>query len=106
MIPQLIYELCRGDLSVSSELARNPALSPHDACKKLFGVDPNDRKATKKVDTSKQAAGDLEQALQCGKWGKTRPSDLFLRVCGVPIIASSNTGLTMRPDISRRLMHT
>jgi hypothetical protein len=87
MIPQAVYEFCRGDLSVSSELAKNPTLSPHDACKKLFGVDPDDQKVTKKVDTSNEASDDLQQALQCGKWGKTRPSDLFLRVCGAPVTA-------------------
>lgn len=81
MIPEVVYELCRGGLSVSAELSRNSASSPHEACKKLFGVDVDDQKATKEIDTSREVADDLEQAFQCGKWGKTRPSDLFLRVC-------------------------
>lgn len=92
MIPKAVYDLCRGDLSVSSELARNPASSPHEACKKLFGVDVDDQRATKKIDTSSEAADDLEQVFQCGKWGKTRPSDLFLRVTLAPR-PSSRTAL-------------
>lgn len=91
MIPRNVYELCRGDLSVSSELAKNSTLSPHDACKKLFGVDADDQKVTKKVETSKESPEDLEQAFQCGKWGKTRPSDLFLRV-RIQLMSQPETG--------------
>lgn len=80
MIPQTVFDLCQSAQSVSSELAKNPAEAPHDACKKLFGVDPEDSKITKKLHVSHEAPEDLEQALQCGKWGKSRPSDLFLRV--------------------------
>lgn len=80
MIPKQVYDLCQSGRSVASELASNPKLAPHEACKKLYGLDIEDQVVTKKLDLSKEEAGDLEQARNCGNWGNSNPSDLFLRV--------------------------
>jgi hypothetical protein len=88
MIPEKIYDLCQSGLSVSGELAKDPTLSPHQACKKLFHVDIEDEVVTKKVHLSNPQATDLEQAHSCGKWGGATPSELFLRVRSIAICAS------------------
>jgi hypothetical protein len=80
MIPKTVYELCHNGQSVSSALAKDPTLSPHDAAKKLFGVDAADEIHTKKLDLGQEEPSDLEEARKCGNWGTSNPSDLFLRV--------------------------
>ncbi|KIX05212.1 uncharacterized protein Z518_06084 [Rhinocladiella mackenziei CBS 650.93] len=80
MIPEKVYDLCQSGISVSSKLAENPNLSPHEACKRLFGVDIEDEVVTKNLDLSKAGPSDLEQARKCGKWGNATPSNLFLRI--------------------------
>lgn len=80
MIPQNVYDLCQNGGSVTAELAKDPTLSPHQACKKLFGIDSNDHVVNKELDLSSETPGDLDQARSCGKWGSSTPSNLFLRV--------------------------
>ncbi|KAF2089467.1 phospholipase D/nuclease [Saccharata proteae CBS 121410] len=58
-----IYNLCHAPETVSSLLAKDPELAPSEASKQIFG-----------------SHGDLERARQCGNFGDTRPSELFLRV--------------------------
>ncbi|KAK5462349.1 hypothetical protein LTR20_006299 [Exophiala xenobiotica] len=80
MIPKKVYELCQSGASVSSELAKDPTLSPHEAAKKLFHVDSGDEKVSKKVTLGEERDEDLEQARACGNWGTAQPSKLFLRI--------------------------
>ncbi|EXJ82193.1 hypothetical protein A1O3_06006 [Capronia epimyces CBS 606.96] len=80
MIPKKVYDLCQGGLSVTAELAKDPALAPHEACKRLFHVDIEDGVVTKTVDLSNEETSDLEQARKCGQWGNATPSNLFLRI--------------------------
>ena len=80
MVSQKVYDLCQGGGTVSSELAQDPTLSPGKVAKKLYGdhVGGHDEHKTFKLPTATE--DDLERAYRCGKWGSTRPSDLFLRV--------------------------
>ena len=91
MIPKNVYDLCKGDLSVTSELAQNPALAPHEACKKLFGIDTDDEVVTKKLHLSAEGVSDLDQARACGRWGNSNPSDLFLKVRLSPKVVMTRT---------------
>lgn len=74
-----ILLLCTSNESVSSLLAANPTLAPGDTWQTLYGKyrpadECRNRAAITKVD-------DLARAAQCGNWGPTKPSDLFLKVC-------------------------
>jgi hypothetical protein len=80
MIPKKVYELCQSGASVSSELAKDPTLSPHEAAKKLFHFDSGDLEVSKKVTLGEERDEYLEQARACGNWGTAQPSKLFLRV--------------------------
>ena len=75
MISEFIYELCHSTETVSSVLAQNKDCVPGDVAKKLF--------AKRQLPSSSNEDGqgyNLERAYACGKWGGSRPSDLFLKV--------------------------
>lgn len=80
MVSQKVYDLCQGSVTVSSELAQDPALSPGKVAKKLYGDDAGGHDERRGFKPPMATADDLERAYRCGKWGSTRPSDLFLRV--------------------------
>lgn len=84
MLSDTLLELCTLDESVSSTLAADPSLSPHEAWKKLYG-----HVKTQHVDAERYRIGDradeeskiaLERAEKCGRWGEERPSELFLKI--------------------------
>lgn len=80
MIPQHVYDLCQSRKSVTTELANNPSLTPKDAAKALFGIDIEDDVCNKTLASQNLGERDLDQARQCGNWGDSKPSDLFLKV--------------------------
>ena len=80
MLSQTIYDLCHSTATVSSELARDPSLAPGAVIKKLYGGDIGGKEEHKSFKEPKASADDLRRAYECGKWGSTRPSDLFLKV--------------------------
>lgn len=80
MVSQKIYDLCHSDVTVSSELARDPTLAPGHVVKKLHGSDLAGHDEHKYFKEPGASAEDLQRAFECGKWGNTRPSDLFLKV--------------------------
>lgn len=85
MISDGLHKLCMNKESVSALLAKDPTLAPGDAWKQLYGD---------YVPTSKGAAGsgrdsgerhsisaeELQRAAECGNWGPSQPSELFLKV--------------------------
>jgi hypothetical protein len=81
MIPDHVYNICQSKITVSSELAKNPTQPPGEILRRLF---PHSTVSGRIDDHLKpkpvSASEDLEKAYQCGDWGKTRPSDLFLKV--------------------------
>ncbi|KAK4144606.1 uncharacterized protein C8A04DRAFT_11437 [Dichotomopilus funicola] len=86
-IPRLndhTIRLCTSDESVSSLVARNPDLAPGDAWKKLHGDDAwkhleGRGRHEDKFDDSEDKT-ELSRTAECGKWGPTKPSELFLRI--------------------------
>lgn len=85
MKPQVtptVVKNCQAEESVSSLLAQNPSLSPGDAAIKLFGKKEKTRKPSSDADHNLSPAStqDLETTFNCGRWGPTRPGELFLRV--------------------------
>ena len=83
MISDKVYKLCTSKESVSAHLAADPTLAPGDAWKKLYGghaAGEKESKATAKAQRDDITPEDLKRALECGKWGPTQPSELFLRV--------------------------
>ncbi|OKL60936.1 hypothetical protein UA08_03715 [Talaromyces atroroseus] len=81
MISDSLYQLAVSDKSVSSELAQNPKEFPGQIAHRLFS-----NRKPEAVDESRQSSshekGDeagLQRALNSGKWGEQRPSNLFLK---------------------------
>lgn len=82
-ITDKFYELFTSPESVSSVLARDPSMSPADAWHKLYGHHAGKLNASHSI----QHAGkhvppenELKRAADCGHWGPTQPSQLFLTV--------------------------
>lgn len=80
MISEKVYTLCTNKESVSKLVAADPTLAPGEAWKKLYGHEKHDSKATAKKHRDAHTAEDLERAYNCGQWGPTKPSELFLKV--------------------------
>lgn len=100
MISDKVYKLCTSPESVSSLLAKDPSLTPGEAWKKLYGghaAGEKESKDTAKIHRDEITAEDLKRAAECGKWGPTQPSELFLRV---------STLLTPHDDASHVLLNT
>jgi len=86
MISDRVYKLCTSKESVSALLAKNPTLAPEEAWKQLFGGHAAGEKAssaTAQAHRDNHTSEDLKRAFECGNWGPTEPSELFLRVRGV-----------------------
>lgn len=83
MISEKVHKLCTSTESVSSLLAQEPTLAPGEAWKKLYGghaAGEKESTTTAKSHRDEITPEDLQRALECGKWGPTQPSELFLRV--------------------------
>lgn len=87
-ISDRLVQLCTSNDSVSSLLAEDPSLAPGDAWERLYGghvLKTAAEKAHKGDHTNGSTVpgatpGDeLERAARCGKWGPTKPGELFLR---------------------------
>jgi len=80
-ISDKVYNLCRAEATVSSEYARDPTQAPGEIAARLYGSEGVSVVEGKPSKSRKPAsAEELERAYQCGRFGKTRPSELFLRV--------------------------
>jgi hypothetical protein len=80
-ISNRVHQWCTSDDSVSAQLAKKPDLAPSDASESLYGsegISISEKKPPK--ERVPATAEDLERAYQCGKFGPTRPSELFLRI--------------------------
>ena len=68
---------------MSGLLAKDPTLAPQDAWKQLYRESPigeEESVSTAKANRDGITPEELQRARDCGKWGPTEPSDLFLRV--------------------------
>jgi hypothetical protein len=85
MISDKVYKLCTSNETVSSILAKDPTIAPGDAWKQLYGAHAageKESKATARSHRDTHTPEDLQRALECGNWGPTQPSELFLKVSG------------------------
>ncbi|EPE35377.1 Phospholipase D/nuclease [Glarea lozoyensis ATCC 20868] len=83
MISEKVHKLCTGTETVSSLLAADPTLAPGEAWKKLYGghsAGKDESTSTAKAHRNDITSEDLKRALECGNWGPTKPSELFLRL--------------------------
>lgn len=84
MIPKMVswnvYNLCHGDRTVSSELAGDPELAPYKLFKELYESKDADKSPDLASDEEDAASDELKKAKECGNWGNSEPSTLFLRV--------------------------
>ncbi|KAF5679586.1 IQ calmodulin-binding motif-containing protein [Fusarium heterosporum] len=80
MVSQYVYDLCQAKDTVSSVLTTNPDQPPGEIIKKLYGHHEHGFKHDhdEKQDAISNADV-LQTALQCGRWGPTTPSPLFLQ---------------------------
>lgn len=104
MISDAVYELCSRPESVSSELAKNPTEAPYKIAKQLYGSVAQDTPAKAAENPGEYTQLDLDRAYDCGQWGPSRPSNLFLKACSVKTIWEAGHVLTEQ-DLSRRAQH-
>lgn len=76
MFSDFVYDLCHGTETVSSVLANDTSSTPGEVAQRLFS-----KKELPRSSSEEHGGYDLERAYECGKWGDTRPSELFLKVC-------------------------
>lgn len=79
MISDFVYDLCHQQETVSSRLAKDPDDAPGVIAKELFG----EKQCLPRSDDTDEEQYNLQRAFECGRWGPTRPSDLFLKVSEV-----------------------
>lgn len=86
MVPDSLNKLCTSRESVTALLAEDSSLTPGDAWKKLYGsYAPTSTTAVGSRRDSEEvhsfSAEDLQRIAECGNWGSSHPSELFLKVC-------------------------
>jgi hypothetical protein len=98
-ISERLIRLCTSSESVSSLLAKQPSMAPSEAWERLYG-----EHALKAADGSGQDGSEsvtqdeLEKAAMCGKWGPTKPGELFLKVQDWTLRWSKVSALLQRGD--------
>ncbi|KFY24031.1 hypothetical protein V493_05478 [Pseudogymnoascus sp. VKM F-4281 (FW-2241)] len=84
MVSDGLHKLCTNKESVSTLLAEDPTLAPGDAWKRLYGsYVPTVKKAAVLGRDSEEhsvRAEDLQRIAECGNWGPSQPSELFLKI--------------------------
>jgi hypothetical protein len=89
MFTDRVYNWCKQSDTVTSELAKDPSQCPWKVFKDLYGTYDHTVHHKRSVDSvntlsdevsSAQQKDELQNALSCGKWGSSVPSELFLKV--------------------------
>lgn len=83
MISDNLYELCTTGKSVSALLAEDTTQSPAEAWDRLCAGEHtsiSNGSSTHSTDCATFTNEDIRRARECGNWGPTKPSDLFLQV--------------------------
>lgn len=83
MITAQVYRLCHADMTVSSELARDPTQAPSKVFHDLYERHGSENPGSEMKDATDEADA-LRRAAECGNWGASQPSELFLKVSGNP----------------------
>lgn len=80
-ISDKVFGYCQNQETVSSFLAKDTKLPAYKAAEKLFGSHGLSVIETQPPKERVRASDEeLERAFKCGRFGNTRPSELFLRV--------------------------
>ncbi|KAL7791862.1 hypothetical protein V8C37DRAFT_381574 [Trichoderma ceciliae] len=79
MVSDHVLRLCRTANTVSSILAKTPAEGPGNITKRLYGDYEKDLRRNPDNGRPSPSPEILDLALQCGRWGPTTPSPLFLQ---------------------------
>lgn len=97
-----LFKLVTSPESVSSLLAQDPSLSPGRAWQKLYGDydgKPGSSHSNHEAGGSLAPEDALKRAAECGHWGPTQPSELFL---SVSLVENSYLSATLMPiDVLR-----
>ncbi|KUI56836.1 hypothetical protein VP1G_04219 [Cytospora mali] len=78
-----LFQLLTSPESVSSLLAQDPSMSPAQAWKKLYGQydgKPGSSHSNHEAADGLAQKEALKRAAECGHWGPTQPSELFLKM--------------------------
>lgn len=79
-ISDKLYALCRSQTNISNELLKTPHEEIGDIAKRLYGSHILAEKETKPPHERAPASQqDLQRAFECGRFGDTKLSELFLR---------------------------
>lgn len=79
-ISDKLYAQCRSQTNISNELLKTPHEEIGDIAKRLYSSHILAEHETKPPQTREPATTqDLQRAFQCGRFGDTVPSELFLR---------------------------
>ncbi|KAI9776650.1 MAG: hypothetical protein M1839_009456 [Geoglossum umbratile] len=78
MISDELYQAIHSPATITSLLAENPTEPPGKIAEQLYGGE--ERPKPPPTLQKNVGKGDLDRANKCGKWGRERPSDLFLMV--------------------------
>ncbi|KAI9683660.1 MAG: hypothetical protein M1829_004965 [Trizodia sp. TS-e1964] len=79
MLSDEICNLCCSVQTVSSEVAKDPNETAGKAIERLYGGLEHSAPHHNRSHQQPHTPEDLQRAFECGKWGDTRPSDLFLQ---------------------------
>lgn len=78
-ISDRIYDYCTTPQSVSSELTKNPSEEPAHVADALYGGTHLAITEHKSHVRHPASAAELQRARECGNWGRSQPSELFLQ---------------------------
>lgn len=78
-ISDKIYRFCTTPASVSSELAKNPSEEPTHFAGKLYVAEHLAITEHKSHSRLPASPAELQRARECGNWGNSEPSELFLQ---------------------------
>ena len=82
MVSEHVVKLCQATETVSSAVGKNPAESPGNIIKQLYGHYKKDLHSHLDEHQPALSPDGLETVRQCGRWGTSQPSPLFLQAFG------------------------
>lgn len=89
MVTDRVYKWCKQSATVTSELAKDPLKCPWKVFKSLYENHDHTLHSEESAesgnissdeDSVAQQKEQLQNALACGNWGSSVPSELFLKV--------------------------